>query len=255
MFTYEKASPKELVEMFEWKASTLKHPEYNAMVSLKMNGEFYLILYEHKKIGYFSISEKKILTQFFILKSWANLSHHCFQDILKSFHIEEAYVLTSDEAFLVMCLDFHDKVKTMAYIFEETDKVVQLPAFKMDYLRLALYSDLENIKNLTGDFFKNTAQKITERKIYILEVKGEIYGLGTINDSIIPSEYMNIRVFTIINHRHKGVARSIILHLRDLAHTVEKTTLPICLSQNYSGKRVFESCGYISKVRWLNVIF
>lgn len=215
---------------------------------------FYTIEFDDEIIGYFAIYENHLLTQFFMMDEYLHLAQGCFKSILSKMDITYAYVPTCDELFLSLGMDFQKSIEMQAYFFKDTKRDVPPPVFPKSMLRLANLSDVEKIKALSGDFFHNLYQEVSDRKIYILE-DDEIYGFGIIGLNTIHKAYRGIGMYTVEKHRRKGVGRSIILHLKDLCYTVDYQPLPGCWYYNYNSKRTLESCGFVSKTRLLKIKF
>lgn len=220
-----------------------------------LTSDFYTIELQDEIIGYFAIHESTLLTQFFIRKTYLHLSQTAFKMVLDSYPIGHAFVPTCDELFVSLAMDNHKKIELQAYFFIETDRPVLPPNFSKSLLRLANLSDVEDIKRLSGDFFSELYQSVSDRKIYILEDDDHIYGFGIIENNRIHKHCRGIGMFTVEEHRQKGVGRSIILHLKDICTTLEYQPLPGCWYHNYNSKKTLESCGFASKTRLLKVEF
>jgi len=254
MFKYKEVEQKKLTTLIEAYVHSLSGVYDDFLEAHILDSKFYVMTYDKEQIGYFAIFEERLLTQFFILDEVYDLAQACFKSILHTFNLHEAFIPTCDEKFLTLGMDFHKKVELQAYIFTETDREVDPPSFPKSFLRLANLSDVEMIKSLSGDFFDELYQMVSDRKIYILE-DDEVYGFGIVEDNRIHTKYKGTGMFTVEKHRQKGVGRSIILHLKDLVHTLGYKALPACWYHNYNSKRTLESCGFITKTRLLKVEF
>lgn len=254
MFAYNEIQKEKIEDLFNLYLFSLSGVYDDYLEEHILSSQFYLMTYNKKKIGYFAIHKQELLTQFFILDEWMHMAQGTFNSILKAFNIKHAYVPTCDELFLSLSMDFHKKVNLQAYFFQETEKEVEPPAFPKSMLRLANLSDVEDIKVLSDEFFSDLYQMVSDRKIYILEDE-EIYGFGVVENNRIHKTYKGIGMFTVEEHRQKGVGRSIILHLKDLVHTLGYDALPGCWYYNYNSKRTLESCGFVTKTRLLKIEF
>jgi len=214
----------------------------------------YKMTYEKKEIGYFAVYKKEKLTQFYIVDLYKHLAQGCFKNVLRELNIKTAYVPTADTFFLGLAMDEHKKIELQAYFFKETSRKVAEPAYPKTMLRLASISDAEAIKEKSKGYFDDLYQAISDRQIYILEGE-EMYGFGIMVPNRIFREYRGIGMYTIEKFRHRGVGRSIILHLKDLVHTMNFKALPGCWYKNYQSKRTLESCGFVAEERLLNIHF
>lgn len=254
MFAYENVKKEKINDLFTAYLHTLSGPYDDYLEDHILKSEFYMMTYDNKTIGYFAIFEERMMTQYYMMNTYMYLAQGCFNSIIKTFELKTAYVPTCDEFFLSHCMDFHKEVALQAYIFTETNRTVQPASFPKSMLRLANLSDAEMIKSLSGDFFEELYQSISDRKIYILE-DDVVYGFGIVENNKIHTEYKGTGMYTVEAHRHKGVGRSIILHLKDFCHTLGYQALPACWYHNYNSKRTLESCGFVSKTRLLKIIF
>lgn len=254
MFAYNEVKKEKIEDLFETYVYSLNGVYDDYLVEHILSSQFYVMTFNKKKIGFFAVYNHEMLTQFFILDEWLHLAQGTFNSVLKALHIKTAYVATCDELLLSLSMDFHKKINLQAYFFQETDREVQAPAFPKSMLRLANLSDVEIIKQLSGDFFDELYQMVSDRKIYMLEDE-EIYGFGIVENNLIHKAHKGIGMFTVEKHRQKGVGRSIILHLKDLVHTLGYDALPGCWYHNYNSKRTLESCGFVSKTRLLKIEF
>lgn len=254
MLDYKKVPLNEINTLFEEYVASLSGVYDDFLETHILDSDFYMMSYHGEEIGYFAIFEETLLTQFFVTRTALHLAQGCFKSLLEKFNVTHGFVPTCDELFLSLSMDFHKKIDPQAYFFTLTGRDVKPPVYPKSMLRLASLSDVANIKALSGDFFSELYQNVSDRKIYILE-DDEIYGFGIMETNRIHKFCRGIGMFTVEKHRQKGVGRSIILHLKDLCKTLDYQALPGCWYHNYNSKRTLESCGFASKTRLLKVEF
>ncbi|MCH4887999.1 GNAT family N-acetyltransferase [Acidaminobacter sp. JC074] len=254
MLDYLQVEKDDIKELFDAYLASLSGPYDDYLEDHILASRFYTLDIDGEIVGYFAIYDKALLTQFYIEEESLHLAQMCFKYVLKEFKITHGYVPTCDEQFLSLSMDFHASIDLQAYIFHDTKREVDPPAFPKSMLRLANLSDVEAIKRLSGDFFSELYQAVSDRKIYILEDE-EIYGFGIIEVNKIHTNCRGTGMFTVEKHRQKGVGRSVILHLKDLCETLEYQPLPACWYHNYQSKSVLESCGFAATTRLLKVEF
>lgn len=253
MFKYQKIEKHKIDDLFQLYVQSLHGPYDDFLEDHILNSDFYLMSFDKKSMGYFAVKDQ-MLTQFFVKKEFIYLSQGSFKSILEAFEIETAFIPTVDELFLSLGMDFHKKIECQAYNFIETDRTVKAAAYPKTMLRLASLSEVEMIKSLSGDFFSEVYQMVSDRQIYLFGDE-EIYGFGVLVSGQIHTDYKGIGMYTVEKHRRKGVGRSIILHLKDLCHTLGFIPLPGCWYYNHNSKRTLESCGFVSKTRLLKLTF
>ncbi len=254
MIDYLQVEKNDINELFDAYVDSLSGPYDDYLEDHILASKFYTIEFEAEVVGFFAIFESSLLTQFFVKEESIHLAQICFKSILKKFKITHGYVPTCDELFLSLSMDFHTRIDLQAYIFHDTKREVEPPTYPKSMLRLANLSDVEDIKRLSGDFFSELYQAVSDRKIYILE-DDEIYGFGIIEVNKIHTNCRGTGMYTVEKHRQKGVGRSIILHLKDLCETLEYQALPACWYHNYNSKSALESCGFAATTRLLKVEF
>lgn len=251
MFNYKEVKKKNIEDLFMEYVKSLSGVYDDFLEMHILNSKFNLITYNNVEIGYFAVFEEKMLTQFFIEKNHINLSQLCFKDIVERYNIENCFVPTCDELFLSVSVEAHKEISIQAYFFSETDKSVAPPSFDRELLRPATEADFKMIKSLSGDFFDDLDNP--NEQVYVLEDSNTVYGFGIIANGKIHTGYKGTGMFTVEEHRQKGVGRSIILHLKDICHEGGFSALPGCWFYNYNSKKTLESCGYISKTRLLKI--
>jgi N-acetylglutamate synthase-like GNAT family acetyltransferase len=254
MLNYKAVAFEALGTLFNEYVASLKGVYDEYLESHILKSTFYFIEYHDEHIGYFAIYDDNLLTQFYIRDTSLHLAQGCFKSILEKFSVKRAYVATCDELFLSLSMDFQKRVELQAYFFSMTDRGVSLPHYPKSMLRLASLSDVEKIKSLSDNFFSDLYQHVSDRIIYILE-DDEIYGFGIMTNNKVNTSCRSIGVFTVEEHRQKGVGRSIVLHLNDLCKTLDLRAVPGCWYHNYNAKRTIESCGFASTTRLLKIVF
>jgi GNAT superfamily N-acetyltransferase len=111
------------------------------------------------------------------------------------------------------------------------------------------------VEQLAGDFQDRYAERIRDRYIYVLEENNELIGLGVLVDNHIMRNCIGTGMFTREDRRGEGIGRSIILHLRAIAHELGKTPVPGCWYYNTNSRRTLESAGYVTKSKLLKFHF
>jgi GNAT superfamily N-acetyltransferase len=171
------------------------------------------------------------------------------------FDIQEAFVPTTDPGFLSVALEEFASLEIQALHFTETDAVVRPPEFPRDRLRLATENDLQAVEQLAGDFLDRYEERIRNNQIYLLEENREIIGLGVLVENKIMQGCIGTGMFTRESRRGEGIGRSIIIHLKAVAHEAGKTPVPGCWFYNTNSRKTLESAGYISKSKLLKFHF
>lgn len=255
MYKYIKSTLKDNEKYFNQYVNSLSSRYDDFLEEHILNSKIYSIYIDKNYVGYFGIYDNTMLTQFFMPKSVFRYAQPIFNDILKRYEIKNAFVPTCDELLLSLCLDKHSKVNMQAYFFEESKEEVEPAKYSRELLKIATIDDLNEIKEITGDFIDNPEEKIKAGQLYVLRENCEFLGIGVVVDNIIMKNCKGTGMFTNEKYRRTGVGRSIILHLKDICHENDVIPLPGCWYYNYNSKRTLESAGYISKTRLLRIDF
>ena len=219
-----------------------------------LSSEIFSIFFMGEQIGFFG-KLGNMVTIFFIKDEYFYRANEVFTDIKMRFNIQEAFVPTTDLGFLSVALEKFASFEIQALHFTETDAVVRPPEFPRDRLRLAIENDLQAVEQLAGDFLDRYEERIVNQEIYLLEEDHETIGLGVLVENKIMRNCIGTGMFTRESKRGEGIGRSIIIHLKAIAHELGKTPVPGCWYYNMSSKKTLESAGYISKSKLLKFHF
>jgi len=88
-----------------------------------------------------------------------------------------------------------------------------------------------------------------------MEADDTLIGLGVLVENKIMKNCIGTGMFTRENRRGEGIGRSIIIHLKAIAHELRKTPVPGCWYHNTNSRKTLESAGYISKSKLLKFKF
>lgn len=219
----------------------------------------YEVLTDEDPTGYFAIYNHEKITQFFILDEYMYLAQSIFKHIIDDYSIKTAFVSTSDQLFLSLCMDLHKSVQIQAYFFDGSKRYnVREPEFDRACITSVAADELKSVKNLTGEFFDFITEDDVNNKqalLYKLCSNGKVFGFGIIEPNKMLTDYWAVGMITLEPYRQKGVGRSIQIHLGNICR--ENGFIPIsgCWYQNHNSKKTIESAGQYSKTRLLNVIF
>lgn len=224
-----------------------------------MKAEFYEINIGNKSVGYFSIFNNDKITQFYVMDEYLNLTQQIFKEALDNYSIKTAFVSTSDQLFLSLCLDFHKKIELQAYFFKDIAmRNVRKPEYGRECLSLVKSNELDEINKKTSGFFNDVSMLDIEKgivKMYRLYANDKVLGYGIIVPNKLLTQYWACGIITLENERQKGVGRSIQIHLGAICR--ENGYIPIsgCWYHNHLSKKTIESAGRYSKTRLLNIFF
>jgi len=254
MLTYQSSSLVGNKEYVDDYIESISIPYDDFLEEHILHSAIFSIFLEEKHIGFFG-KQEHLLTIFFIPDEYFYKANEVFADILVRFDVREAFVPTTDLGFMSVALEKFESLEIQALHFTEANLVIRPPEFPRECFRLATVNDRGAIEQLAGDFLDKYDQRIKNNQIYVLEEGNEMIGLGVLVDNQIMRNCIGTGMFTKESRRGEGVGRSIILHLKAIAHALGKTPVPGCWYYNVNSKKTLESAGYISKSKLLRFRF
>ncbi len=235
---------KEDIEVFFDEHMDMLSGNYdNFMVKKILNSKFYSIEFKDVLIGYYAVNDD-VITQYYIVRNYMFLAARILVDILEENHLDYIFVPTFNEFLLSLLFEFLIEYKVERYVFSDSSRQIPDPVFPKKFLRMANLSDLEAINEASYDFIEDLEDKILKREVYLLEDQ-EIMGIGFIEDNKFFEYCKRIGVYTVTKYRHKDVARSLIIHLKDMVHALDYIPFPSCSRNNIYARKAFEGAGFI----------
>lgn len=218
-----------------------------------LESKFYSIEIGSEKCGFFGVNNK-LLTILYIDDLYFAKGNRIFESIKNTYTPKDAFIPTTDIAALSIILENYKEIKIQALHFLDSGRLVRSAEFGKEHFRLAKMADLAEIQESAGDFLDDYETIIAAKELYVLEKKEEILGIGIVVRNKIMENCISIGVFTKESKRELGVGRSIVLHLKDVAHRLGMTPVAGCWYYNTNSRLTLESAGYITKSKLLRVI-
>lgn len=217
-----------------------------------LNSQHYEILLDSKQIGYFSLYEKSILTQFYLDKEYRFLGQEVFDKTRRYEEVQKALVSTSDEFFLSHIIDYTRKIECQAYFFKDSKKEISKDKILNNFsCRLATEEDIDFIKEKTGDFFNNLTKQVKENQIYICYLNELVVSFGVIEKSKLYENVASIGMFTLPEKRQRGIGRNTLTSLKEICYKNNIIPIAGCWYYNHNSKKTLESSGMYSQTRLL----
>jgi GNAT superfamily N-acetyltransferase len=254
MITYESSSLIENKNHIDEYLDGISIPYDDFLEEHIFNSQIFSIFLDGEHIGFFGKLEN-MATIFFIKNEYFHMANEVFINIQMNFNITEAFVPTSDIGFMSVALEKFVSIEIQALHFTETNSVIRPPEFPKENFRLATGHDLREIELLARDFLDKNDERIRNNQIYVLEENNSIIGLGVLVENKIMRNCAGTGMFTKESLRRKGIGRSIIIHLKTIAHELGKTPVPGCRYYNTNSRKTLESAGYASKSKLLKFQF
>lgn len=220
-----------------------------------LNSKFYIIVFDNKEVGYFSVYNEKLLTLLHIEDKFLKLGQDLVKDIIEKFEIEKAFVPTCDELMLSLIIDNEVSIEKQAYFFVDNKDIKNEVVYKNGVFRKAKLSDIDNIINISGNFFDKIDERIKNDEIFIFEEDNILLGIGVIEKGKILKKYASIGMFVNEKYRRKGIGKSILIYLKKEVYGLGLIPIAGCWYYNRVSKKTLESAGMITKTRLLNITF
>jgi GNAT superfamily N-acetyltransferase len=206
--------------------------------------------------GCFAIHEGGLLTLFHVRREQQRLGQQLLKDIRQKHEIGSALVPTCDEFFLSHVLDEYRELKMQAYFFTDSGKDPASPPGAADVqYRLARPTDAATITAVGGDFLEDAADRISRNEVTVGLLGREIVSIGLIIPNRLLRRHASIGMFTVADHRRRGIGTRTILHLKRLCRAQGITPVAGCGYGNRASKATLEAAGMVTRTRLLRIGF
>lgn len=199
------------------------------------------LLWDGIRVGYMAMKEKTIRF-FHVRKPWYRHAPQMLEETVERLGVERILVLTQDPQIsaLVAEWDF-DKEKLACWFIDSG--IVPDPSTRVDdaVFRPAGEADEEMIRAVCGDFFDDSIGTI-----YVLEQEGAFLGAGVMEPSVYRPGLASIGMFANPAHRRKGVAKRILLCLKEAAYAQGMVPAAGCWYYNTLSRMSLEAAGMIA---------
>jgi len=235
---------------------SLSSPIDSYLESHIVKSKFYLVRANDQTLGYFSIFQDELLTQFYLHKQYKYLSQEIFFRVKKMQSIHAAYVPTCDEFFLSNALDDYKSVNKQAYFFQDSQYSTCIVKKNKDVsLELAKLSDVEIIVKHSGEFFDKLDESISRGHIYLARQGDNLVGFGILEPGILLKGYVSIGMYTVEDLRQRGYGTNILLLLKDIVYGKQLVPIAGCWYYNHNSKRTLENTGMYSETILLRISY
>jgi len=212
----------------------------------------YEILNDSEQVGYFSIFNESLLTQFYLDKNFRYCSQEIFDKVRRYEEVQKAFVSTGDEFFLTHIIDYSKDIQPQAYFFKDIRvEICEDKVLNNFICRVAEQQDIELIKEKADDFFDDVFKQVQEKQIYIGYINEEIVSFGVIEKSKIYSNVASIGIYTVSDKRQCGIGRNTLIQLKEICYKEDIVPIAGCWYYNHNSKRTLQSAGMIPQSRLL----
>lgn len=247
LYRYEKTTIQDIFPIVREHAGSLSAAWDSYTEGNLFQNETYMICHEDNVIGYVNIS-KDNLYSFYITKCYYRYAPDILEDIVKIFNIRSVEILTSDSLLTGLLMEWEYKVEEKSACFFSDGERMKRPKIKASnpLFREATLSDMEKIAACTGNFFDNLKEQIEDRRIFMLEDANALMGCGIVEIGKIFVDCVSIGMVTCKEHRNKGVAQTILWHLKEWAYARNLKPIAGCWYYNVLSRKSLEASGMVA---------
>jgi len=208
--------------------------------------DIFKIVSQEKIIGYVGRQED-IIDFFHVMPSFYQFAPDIFETFIAKFEIKKVEVITQDPLLASLMAEWdYTKEKKACWFIDETRHESPINKLKNPIFRIATLLDKDVILKETGDFFDKLEKQINEDTVYILEENGEMLGCGIIERGRYFRNNASIGMICLKQHRQKGVASTILWHLKEIVYTEGKAPIAGCWFYNILSRKSLEKAGLIA---------
>ena len=218
-----------------------------------MESANYQILIVGQYAGFTSIHKGSLVTQFSLFPQYRRYGQDVFTQIKKLENVQAAFVPTCDEFFLSQVLDAYRELARQAYFF--TTPAAYKPVPTKYELKLAEESDIELIKEGSGDFFGDIQEHLDNHELFLTLLEGDCVGFGIIDKSMLIDTVASVGMFVIEHFRQRGAGTAIINLLMNKCINQGLQPVAGCWYYNHLSKKTLERAGMFTQTRLLKVDF
>ena len=231
---------------------------HNAMM---FDAEPYAVQVDEEAIGFCSLMDGwdggKMLTSFYIAPESRRYSASALESAIERFNVTAALVASNDGQFVAVAFE---KMKALGTTFEMQaynhvyGRPKRPPEFGRDKVTRVLSEEYDAMNALTENQWDGCFGKPGFRFYKICE-NGETLGYGAIERLAYEAGKVDIGNFTLPAHRRKGVGRSMLINLAQIAMEEGLTPVAGCWYGNAQSIPTIASSGFIPESRLFYVKF
>lgn len=252
MYTYIKSTIESVRPLIDEHMAGLIYPIDSYLEEVMYGSQIYMIISEGMTIGYFALTEQS-MNYFFVSKSYQYHAEKVFEDVVATYDVENVTVISSDQLLNRLLVQWDFERSRMACFFTDSKRAVEKPSkLENPTFRVARLEDVSDILKVCGDFFgeegggfKTLEERVVAETIFILGNGDAIYGCGIIENGRICSGMSSIGMFANPDYRQMGVARTVLLNLKEYVYNLGLEPISGCWYYNTLSKASLESAGMV----------
>lgn len=219
----------------------MAYPMDSWLEEMITKADHYHLTWDGSRVGYMAVKEKTIRF-FYVQRPWYRYAPRMLEEAVERFAAERILVLTQDHQIsaLVAEWDF-DKEKLACWFIDSG--IVRDPSTRVDdaVFRPAEERDEAVIREVCGDFFDDSIGTI-----YVLERDGSFLGAGIMEPSVYRPGLASIGMFANPACRRQGVAKRILLCMKEAAYAQGMVPAAGCWYYNTLSRMSLEAAGMVA---------
>ena len=251
-FRFAKAQTDVVQSVLHAHVKALSFPWDSFLEESILKNQMIAIYHENLLIGYANI-EGDLLFSFHVLLSHYSHAPAALENLIQAYQLRSVLALTSDPLLMSLLFEWDYAVKERLGCFFADQGRLAKPQIKAanPLFRQAVESDIPAILQSTEDFFDNIADRVRQQTIFLLEDGAELLGCGIMEKSKFFSNCVSIGMVTPKKHRQKGVAQTILWHLKEYAYGLQLQPIAGCWYYNVLSRKSLEAAGLIAATKGL----
>lgn len=253
-YTLISSNLNEITELLNSHKSHLAHPMDSYCEDKLDESTIYRIVNDGEDIGYAGIIGDE-LRYFHVLPMYFKYAPDAFEYCIKQKEIRTVTVNTQDSMLVSLIAEWDFKIEKEGCYFVDAGRQEkpQVIAGRAQF-RIARVEDIPAILKETGDFFDKLEERINAETIFVLEDGNDLMGCGIVEQGRLFNEYVSIGMITCREHRKKGVAQTILWHLKEWAYSRNLKPIAGCWYYNVLSRRSLEAAGMIAASKGFHAI-
>lgn len=214
--------------------------------------EKFLITLDGVPVGYTVIHEDSVY-YFYVNQEHFHLAPLILEELVEELKIRSVFVLTQDMLLSALIAEWDFEKEMLACGFFDTGNGEKRYVLdEGEVFRTATDEDCSGIREMSGDFFhepgagyNSLEERVAAGTIFVLTEKDKIMGGGIMERSQLFKGTVSIGMYTSSDFRKRGVARKILLNLKNQAYDEHLRPVAGCWYYNTLSRKSLEASGMI----------
>lgn len=251
LYLFRPATIEELEQLVADYCGTLSSPMDSYVEDLFLASKLFEIIRAGGSIGFAALHETG-LVGFYVVRERTREAAPAFAAFLERHGVTQVYFQTSDPHLVALVSDWEWEKRKGAYFFEDVQRVKATPPGEGLRFVQAQAEDFPFIDERTEGFF--SPDDIKNGEIYMLLEGEELLGCGIAVRGRLFCECASIGMVTCRAHRGRGVARYILLRMKEWCYGRGLSPVAGCWYYNTLSRRSLESAGMGSRARGIRAV-